>query len=132
MAIHYTTSVDGDILTVRATGFDESLAEVQDYGKGIVFAAIEAGVTRVLCDESELDYRLGTLDTFRAAEFISAHAPSIAKVAIVCNPHQFADARFFEDVAVNRGLALRVCTDLAAASHWLSQTAGSARESADR
>lgn len=56
----YTTTVEDDTLLVRTSGFDESLAEVQGYGMAIISACIQHGVTRVLCNELHLEYRLGT------------------------------------------------------------------------
>jgi hypothetical protein len=122
MAIEYSIAVEGDTLLVDAWGFDESLAQVQEYGMALIAACVGYGVTRLLCNELRLDYRLGVADTYRAAEFIAAEAPTVAWVAIVCNPTQVADARFFEDVAVNRGLTVRVFTELDAAAAWLKQT----------
>jgi len=119
MGIQYTTEVEGETLFVQASGFDESLAEVQDYGMGIISACLQGGVTSVFCDETDLEYRLGTFDTFLLGEFISAHTPSVVKVAIVCNPQGLSDASFFEDVVVNRGLRLRVFTNTETARHWL-------------
>jgi hypothetical protein len=119
MSIQYTTRVDGEILFVYASGFDESLDDVQGYGLGIISASEGSGVTRVFCDETALEYRLGTIDTFQAGEFISNNVPAVAKVAIVCNPGFISDASFFEDVVVNRGLTLRVFTDSEVAMHWL-------------
>ena len=119
MAIHYTTKVEGETLFVQASGFDESRDEVEDYGKGILDASLQSGVSRVFCDETNLEYRLGTLDTYRAGEFLSTHVPALAKVAIVCNPACLADASFFENVVVNRGLTLRVFTDAEIARRWL-------------
>jgi len=122
MAIRYTTAVEGDTLLVHASGFDESLAEVEEYGLGVIRACQQVGVTRVLCNELELEYRLGTIDTFRAGEFISEHAPAVTRAAIVCNPKQIADARFWETVVVNRGLQVRVFTDTNAAARWLKES----------
>jgi len=119
MSIRFTTRVDGDILRVRASGFDESLADVQGYGMAILDACRLSGATRVLCDETALEYRLGTLDTYQAGEFLATHVPAVAKVAIVCNPASLYDAKFFEDVVVNRGLTLRVFTDTETATRWL-------------
>lgn len=119
MAIRYTTTVDGDTLVVRAEGWDESLAEVEAYGMAVIAACVEHGVSRVLCNELELEYRLGTLETFQAAQFIAAQAPAVARIALVCRPPQVADARFWEDVVVNRGLIARVFTDVDAAVAWL-------------
>jgi hypothetical protein len=124
MAITYTTHVSGDTLEVHAQGFDESLEEVQNYGLAIIQACLAAGhnITRILCDERQLEYRLGTLDTYQAAEFISAQAPHVAQIAIVCAPTFIADAQFWETVAVNRGLTVRAFTDLANARRWLADT----------
>ena len=121
MAIEYSIAVEGDTLLVDAWGFDESLTQVQEYGMALIAACVRYGVTRLLCNELRLEYRLGVVDTYRAAEFIAAEAPAVAWVAIVCDPKQVADACFFEDVAVNRGLTVRVFTELDAATDWLKQ-----------
>lgn len=123
MAIHYTTTVTDGILRVKSSGFDESLAEVQQYGMAVIAACVQTGVSRVLCDELELQYRLSTVDTYLAAEFIAANAPSVAQVALVCNPAQIADARFWETVAVNRGLSVRAFRDTDSAMAWLTPPA---------
>lgn len=119
MSIQYTTRVEGKRLFVVASGFDESLADVESYGMGVISASLQGGVTHVFCDETALEYRLGTFDIFQAAEFISTHAPLLAKIAILCDKRFINDASFFEDIAVNRGLALRVFTDKESAFCWL-------------
>jgi len=75
----------------------------------------------VFCDETALEYRLGTFDTYQAAEFIAENVPALAKVALVCNAKFMSDASFFEDVVVNRGLTLRFFTDPEVAMRWLSE-----------
>jgi hypothetical protein len=122
MAIQYTTKVDGNTLFVSASGFDESLADVTEYGMGVLNACQQAGIHHVLCDETALEYRLGTFDNFRAGEFLSLNVPAISKIAIVCNPLFCSDASFFEDVVVNRGLRLRFFTDTKAAAGWLDES----------
>ena len=119
MAIHFTSTVADDTLLVTATGYDESLEQVQQYGLAIIEACRQGGVTCVLCNEVDLEYRLNIIDTFRAAEFIAAQAPQVARVAIVCNPNQLDDTKFFEAVAVNRGLTVRLFNDLQVAAQWL-------------
>ena len=119
MSIQYTMRVDGETLFVTASGFDESLDEVQRYGMSVLSASQQHGVNRVLCDETDLEYRLGTFDTYQAGEFLSQHVPAVAKVAIVCNPRHLSDAQFFEDVVVNRGLTFRLFIDRETAMRWL-------------
>jgi hypothetical protein len=123
LAIVHTETLDGDTLLVKSSGFDESLEQVQAYGIAVIAACIRHGVTHVLCDDLDLEYRLGTVDTFQSAQFIAAQAPAVARVALVCNPKYIADARFWEDVAVNRGLTVRVFTEVEAARAWLRQGA---------
>lgn len=120
MAISYTFTLKGDTLYVKTQGSDDSLEEVVQYGMAIIQAAQASGCRRVLCDELELIYRLGTIDTFSAAETISHHAPRVGRVAIVCKPQQLSDAEFWETVAVNRGLMVRVFPALSEAEAWLA------------
>jgi len=126
VAIRHTMQVEGDTLVVQASGFDGSLAEVERYGLAVIAACVEHGVTRVLCLEQELEYRLGTMDTFRAAEFIAAQAPRVGRVAVVCAPGALPDGQFWENVVVNRGLTASVFVDEEAAVRWLRAEPGSA------
>ncbi|MCF8382013.1 MAG: hypothetical protein K9G39_00220 [Chlorobium sp.] len=122
MSIRYTTKIYGELLLVKASGFDESLADVEDYAQGVIEACLQHGATLVLCDETALEYRLGTVDTYEAGKFLSAHAPKVARIAIVYNPAFIADAQFFENVVVNRGLILGMFTDLESARNWLMKS----------
>lgn len=125
MAIRHGATVEDGILVVRAEGFDGSLEEVQGYGLAVVEACRRAQVDRVLCDERALEYRLGVFDTFQAATFLSDHAPKVGRAAIVPNPDGLQDAAFWEDVAVNRGLTVKVFRDPEAARAWLAEPPGS-------
>lgn len=119
MAISYTIEADDGLLRVVATGKDDNLRQVKDYGYAVLSAAISMRCPKVLCDERELIYSLGTFDTFESARYISELTPDIAKVAIVCNPEFIKDAGFWETVAINRGLHVRVFKTMADAENWL-------------
>jgi len=120
MAISHSMSIEGDTLVVRARGFDESLDDVRDYGAAVIEACVTGDVANVLCDELELEYRLSTFDTFRAAEFIAQAAPMVGRVALICQRKQLGDGRFWENSVVNRGLIARVFTDETQARSWLA------------
>lgn len=120
MAITWSMRVDGDVLRVTAAGFDESLDEARAYGEAIIRAGIEHRTFRIFCDEVALEYRLGTMDTYLLATFLAEKAPHIARVAILCQPKGIADARFLEDVAVNRGLTIRAFTNREKANDWVT------------
>lgn len=119
MAIQFTTRIEGSLLRVEAHGFDESLEEVMAYGSALIEQCLTHQLTRVLCDERALEYRLNTLDTYALASWISEQVPHVARIALVCAPAAAADARLWENVAVNRGLTVRAFQDLAAAERWL-------------
>lgn len=123
MAIHHHTSLEDGILRVQASGFDESLEEVQAYGMAVIEACRRSGASRVLCDERELEYRLSTFDTYQAAAFIAAQVPRVGRIALLPKAAGLADARFWEDVVVNRGLTVKVFQDPAEALRWLEAAA---------
>ena len=91
----------------------------------VIGAAIQGEVTRILCDERALGYRLGTTDTFRAAEarLAATTLRLVGRVALVCAEQGLPDARFWEDVTVDRGLQARVFTDVDEARTWLAALA---------
>lgn len=119
MAIQFTTRIEGALLRVAARGFDESLEEVMAYGNALINLCLIHRLTRVLCDERALEYRLNTLDTYALATWISEQVPHLVRIALVSAPEAAADARFWENVAVNRGLTVRAFQDPDAAERWL-------------
>lgn len=120
MAIEFNIKVDGDTIRVKASGFDESYEEVLHYSNSVVGSAIENNSKKIICDERELIYKISTFDIFALAESVSAFAPSIIKGVIVCNPSCITDGKFYETVSQNRGLIVRVTTDLDDAEKWLN------------
>lgn len=119
MAINVTFKNKGDILLVTASGKDESLEDVEEYGMKVIEQGILSNCRKILCDEINLEYNLSTIDTFESAKFISENAPKVCKVALVSNPKNLPDAKFWETVTFNRGLTVKVFTDKSEAEVWL-------------
>ena len=120
MAITYQAEMREDgLLVITAAGRDENLQQVLDYGYSVIELAIEKKAKLILCDERNLEYALGTVDTFQAAQQIAERATKVARVAIVCGPNFLEDGKFWETVAVNRYLVVRVDTDFEKAKEWL-------------
>ena len=119
MGLQYTTKVDGDTMIVVTSGIDATLADVQNYAMEVLLECLKIGIRRVFCDETALGYQLGTFDTYELGKFFSSNVPAVMKVAIVHNPDFSSDARFYENVVVNRGGKLRMFTDADAAMSWL-------------
>jgi hypothetical protein len=119
MTIEYQFEVQGELLRVTASGRDDSLEDVQSYGMAVIRAALENGCTRIVCNETNLVYALGTFDTFKYGTFIAAQAPRLARVALVVNPDQAKDVAFWETVVINRDLLVQVFDDAQAAEDWV-------------
>lgn len=121
MAIDYSITPKGSLLVVKAGGRDESLEEVAAYGAAVIEACKEHGCDKIICDERELEYDLNLLETLNLGSFYSEVTPTAVRVAIVCSPDSYDEARFFEDVSVNRGLTLHIFLDYDRAMKWLTE-----------
>lgn len=121
MAIHYETTCDNGVLRVTTRGSDDGLGAVISYADGVAASAKGCGCTKILCDERELTYDLSTMDTYAAAEAASVYGGLGARIAIVCRPEFLEAGIFYENVATNRGLHLKVTTDIGEAERWLSE-----------
>jgi hypothetical protein len=105
----------------EAQGFDEDLEDVMQYGVAIINMCKAGKFTRILCNELDLEYRLGVFDTYKSAQFMAENIPYVGHAAIVCSAKFMADAAFWETVAVNRGLSVRVFKDMETARRWLEE-----------
>ena len=119
MAIEFDHRIDKELLRVKATGHDENLEQVQEYGLAVMRAALENNCTKIICDESDLEYSLGTFDIFELVKSLSEVVPKVVKVALIYKPTQFDDVKFWENVAVNRGVQVRIFKDQASAEKWI-------------
>lgn len=121
MAIQYTLQAEDDLMLVTASGHDDSLEDTIAYGMAVLGACLENQCTRVLCDERELEYRLSTIDTFQLAETAVRAAPKLVRIAIATGPENLEDAAFYETVAKNRGLSVKIFQNLDAARDWVRE-----------
>ncbi len=78
---------------------------------------------QILFDLQQAQLKISTLDVFSVASTSSQVIPVGTKYAIVTAPTTIAasEARFGENVAVNRGACLRVFPDCEAALAWLGE-----------
>lgn len=120
MAISVKFEFKENFLKVISSGKDENLEEVKEYGIKVLKKAILTDSKKVLIDERELEHNLSTFDTFESAKFITENTPKFAKVALVCNHKNLPDAKFWETVSFNRGLTVKVFTDIQEAEVWLN------------
>ena len=83
----------------------------------------------ILLDARRATLNASTMDVF---QIVTAHAalfPSELKTAAILSPQTAAlpDARFADNLAHNRGIALRVFTDMQEAATWLDGESGAKR-----
>jgi hypothetical protein len=119
MAIKAEFKFMDNTLYVKATGKDDSVKDVLAYGQSVIEQALIHQAKQVLVDETELVYALGTFDLYETAKAFAESAPYVVKSALVVNPEQAKDAEFWETVAVNRGLFVRMFTSFDEAKQWL-------------
>ena len=119
MAITTDFDFRDGVLYVKVSGEDDSVDDVIGYGQAVIQQALQHNATRILSDETDLVYRIGTFDVFASAKALAENAPRIVRAALVVNPVQIKDARFFETVAINRGLDVRMFTSFEEAKTWL-------------
>lgn len=121
MSIDYKIKYHNGILKITTKGTDENLEEVFEYANAIIESAFKHQSRLILCDERELEYKLTTLDTYKLAEYASSYSNHIVKIVIVCNPQCLPEGKFYETVTTNRGLKVRVTTDIDEAEKWLNE-----------
>ncbi len=119
MPIEYQIQDEGAILKVKAVGRCDNLDQLKEYVLAMHQAALSAGLTRVLVDERELRYHLGTIDSFESGSFVAGMAPLGSKIAVTCNLEEKADTKFWETVAVNRCALVKIFDDIESAKEWL-------------
>ena len=119
MSIQFEFTPGENLLEVKAWGYDETVEDSNRYSEAVIREAIKCGVTRVLCDEREVEYRLNLFDTYIMAETVAQTAPNVTKVAIVCDPGYLEDGKFYETVLANRGIAVSVTDNMKQARAWL-------------
>ncbi len=121
MAIEYRFEKLGDILVVETRGYDEGLDAALEYNRVVAERAKQLGCEKILAIEKDMEYRLSIVDTYKLADQLSKFALSFKKIAVVTNEENKDAAQFWEDVANNRGVFVRVFYSLEDAKAWLER-----------
>lgn len=119
MAICFGVNYENGVLFITASGRDDNVQQVIDYGSSVIELAVRYGSKYILCDERDLEYTLDTFDNFESARKIAELAPKVVRIAIVCGAKFLDDGKFWETVAVNRALQVRFDTEMERARAWL-------------
>ena len=103
-----------------ATG-ENSLENMKAYLEDVVRECAARGDRRVLVEERFVGPRLGMVDIFDLASAVSERARGLfeAIAYVDINAENDVNAKFGENVAVNRGLRVRVFRTVEDAASWL-------------
>ena len=117
--IKFSTKNKDRFLEIISRGSCDDLKQLRDYILALRNIPLSSGQTRVLVDESRLEYKLQTVEIFNSGRFVSFLEPKPSKIAVLSRLDGFGDAKFWETVAVNRGVAVRVFKDKGSAKQWI-------------
>ena len=121
MSINFAMSDEDKYLKVVSVGECENLDQLKEYVLAIHNATVSSGKKRVLVDETQLEYKLSTLDSYSSGCFASSIDPKPKMIAVICKPEGWNDTKFWENVAVNRGVPVKVFRDQDSAEKWIAR-----------
>ena len=105
--------------------FDYSGEFSEVMGKRCIDAMVEAcsqvQISKALLDCRNMTGEIGIYDSFSVAEYGVKMIRIISKIALVGREDQMLSDNFVENVAVNRGVNLKIFTDGDEAIDWLKQ-----------
>jgi hypothetical protein len=119
MSVTFKFFDQDEYLRVISKGICEDLNQLKEYVLAIHNAVLTSGHVRVLVDETRLEYKLSTINSYNSGRFISQLTPKPQRIAVLCKADGWEDARFWETVAVNRGVPVQVFRDHDSAENWL-------------
>jgi len=111
MEINFVINDKDKYLKIISTGSCENLVQLKEYVLALQEATVSSGHTRLLVDETHLEYTLSTLDTYNSGCFLAQLSPKPQKIAILCKTSGWNDAKFWETVAFNRGVYVKIFKD---------------------
>jgi hypothetical protein len=122
MAITYSVEPRGQYVYFAGQGVEESLDEDLRIHDFIVRTCKENNCRRALIDDRNVVYTASILSIY---ELVKRYAqeempPYIERAALLANPEFHEDNQFFENVAQNRAINLRVFHDMESAVRWLT------------
>jgi hypothetical protein len=116
----FELGIESDIIVVGHVGA-LTVQEIEASRRAVAEVAAERHITRILLDLSRATSGLTPAEIFELCVSQGFVLPPGVRVAVVYRLDQFPveDARFAEDVSLNRGTTLRAFTDRDAAQQWL-------------
>ncbi len=78
------------------------------------------GWSRLLVDARLIDAKMSLFDDFKFTQEHQSSIPLSVRIVVIHRPNELERFRFIENVAVNRGIRMKVFTDPVEATNWLT------------
>ena len=121
MPLEYNFKIDGDLLTVTTSGFDDNVDEAVSYGEDIIRHCLNGKCTKILMDESQVSAVLDRVGQYQMVQRLSSIVPHQLSIALLSAIDNLQDTSFGTLVAENRGIKVRLFTSKENALEWLNQ-----------
>lgn len=118
----YTINLSSDSAYICLTHTGETPFSEYEDGRNEAIASMQShGLFKLLVDVRNVTSSLSLLEHFEFTSSHVEHLPRGVRTAILMRPDA-ADTRFIENVAVNRGITIRLFTDKRKAVEWLLES----------
>ncbi len=121
MPIDFKYRIKDEIIFSTASGNVKELDEVKEYGKSLIELCRKNNLHKVISDERNVKYSLSQIDLYSLASYYRELLDTVIKSAIVCREAELENTRFWETVSVNRGLNVKVFSDMKKARTWVEE-----------
>ncbi|MBZ0179072.1 MAG: hypothetical protein K8F36_07260 [Melioribacteraceae bacterium] len=121
MAIEFKYQIKDEIIFSTASGNVKEVEEVKAYGKSLIDLCKKNKLNKVISDERNVKYSLSQIELYSLATYYRELLNTVIKSAIVCRDEEFDNTHFWETVSVNRGLNVKVFTDIKKARRWVGE-----------
>lgn len=119
MALDFSIDIDGDLLTVITSGFDESVDEAVAYGQSVISSCVENRCRKILVNESDMTSVLDKVSQYEMVQQLVSLVPFDLSIAFVVDEDNFEDTSFGVLVAENRGMNIKAFLHEGEARKWL-------------
>jgi hypothetical protein len=122
-------SAEGYLHVVVAGAFE--LEEARTCIQRLLDACLESRIWNVLVDIRDVARPIPAMARYGLAEFMAAGQEEPLRMAILTSDRHLPEDRFFEDVAVNRGLDMKAFVDRGESVAWLGGAPAGRTDAAD-
>jgi len=121
MALDYKFRITGNLLQVTTKGFDDGVDEAVSYGEAVIKFCLENQCGQLLVDETQMTASLDEVGQYQMVQRLLNQIPYELDIAMVINAANYRETSFGVMVAENRGVHIKIFTEIGPAREWLEQ-----------